>query len=650
MGTCTDINEARETRIALEQERTRLANLVALAPAVFCTFAWRPDGTSYFPYSGPAIADLFGVQPEDLTKDARRLFCVFQPDELAAIREALRHSADTATPWRSQFRIMPRSGCEKWIEAHANPTFEPDGSIVWHGFFADITERKRAEAGQQFLLRLDTELQATGSALEIAQVATRLVADHFELARCSLSSVDIARSEATLVTQYTRKGKPATAGKHSLRTWTLEPVAEMFSSGTAVAIDDTSCHPFTAPLYTEAFQPAGIESLMAVPMRRGGQWLGLLCLFCAESRCWTQADIDLARGAAERVWPAYEAARALESERAMHETLAASEQRLRLAVLASDIGIWEFNPVTLKRSWDARCRVIYGFPPDLELTPAVVMSCVHPEDCDAVEKALADHVDPDGSGHFDLEYRITPWNSAGLRHVYARGLMMFEGEGSRKRPVRGLGTLEDITAMKQAEQALRRANQELEQFAYAAAHDLQEPLRNVRLATQLLASRFQGEFDDDTNALLETAVEGPLRMQEMVKALLDYSRATVREDGVPSFADAEAVLATALKNLQAALREKVAQVLMGQAAHGAHERNAPSPSSSESDRQFAEIFRRRTQPRIHVGCGLRKGEFALFVQDNGMGIPPEYHDRVFRVFKRLHRDDVPGYRHWPFAL
>jgi light-regulated signal transduction histidine kinase (bacteriophytochrome) len=269
------------------------------------------------------------------------------------------------------------------------------------------------------------------------------------------------------------------------------------------------------------------------------------------------------------------------------------------------------------------------------------MSCIHPDDRSIVEKQIQSYVDPSGLGHFETVYRIITWKGSEVRYVYAQGQMFYEGEGAQRRSVRAVGTVQDITALKRGEQALIRANLELEQFAYAAAHDLQEPLRNVGLATQMLESRYKGKFDKNADSLLKVAVEGPVRMQAMVKDLLAYSRAVVMDEGTVLKADPNAVLQISLKNLAMAIEEKQAVITSDRLPH-----------VRMSELHLTQILQNLIgnslkysgpeTPRIHVGTDKRSGESIIYVRDNGIGIAPQHHERAFGVFKRLHTREIPG--------
>lgn len=186
------------------------------------------------------------------------------------------------------------------------------------------------------------------------------------------------------------------------------------------------------------------------------------------------------------------------------------------------------------------------------------------------------------------------------------------------------------------------ANQELEHFAYVASHDLQEPLRAVSSFAQLLARRYQGKLDPDADEYIGFVVEGAKRMQMLITNLLALSRIGTR--GQP-FApvDVEAVLQAAKENLAAAIEESEAVIT-----------HDPLPTVMGDQTQLTQLFQnlfgnaikfRRLEetPRIHVSAAWRDGGWRLFVRDNGIGIDPQFFERIFVIFQRLHgREEYPG--------
>lgn len=189
---------------------------------------------------------------------------------------------------------------------------------------------------------------------------------------------------------------------------------------------------------------------------------------------------------------------------------------------------------------------------------------------------------------------------------------------------------------------LQRSNAELQQFAYVASHDLQEPLRVVASYTQLLARRYRGRLDADADDFIEFIVDGVSRMQELINDLLTYSRVGTR-GGEPAPVDCGAVLADVLANLRASIEQTGARVT----------RDA-LPRVQVDGTQLMQVFqnlignalkfhRPGTSPRVHVSATRDGDEWTLTVADDGLGIAPEFHDRVFVIFQRLHtRDRYPG--------
>ena len=221
------------------------------------------------------------------------------------------------------------------------------------------------------------------------------------------------------------------------------------------------------------------------------------------------------------------------------------------------------------------------------------------------------------------------------------------------------GVSRDITARKRAEEALAqktrellRSNKELEEFAYVASHDLQEPLRMIASYTQLLARRYQGRLDSEADEFIKYAVDGAMRLQVLINDLLAYSR--VGTHGKPFAAtDCAEVVSRVLDNLKIAIEESRAAV-----------RHSPLPKLIADATQLTQLFQNlisnaikfhdREPPQIQISAERKKDPHAapqalplevwLFsVRDNGIGIEPLYFDRIFIIFQRLHgRERYPG--------
>jgi PAS domain S-box-containing protein len=196
-------------------------------------------------------------------------------------------------------------------------------------------------------------------------------------------------------------------------------------------------------------------------------------------------------------------------------------------------------------------------------------------------------------------------------------------------------------ALRQSVAELERSNIDLAQFAYVASHDLQEPLRMISSYLQLLARRYKGKLDADADDFIGYAVDGATRMQTLINDLLTYSRAGTRSKPFEA-TDCVLVLEQALVNLKEQIRKTSVVVT-----------HDPLPTVMANGSQLAHLFRNLIEnaikfhgdepPRVHISAKRKGDEWEVSVADNGIGIEPQYFDRIFKVFQRLHRkNEYPG--------
>ena len=193
----------------------------------------------------------------------------------------------------------------------------------------------------------------------------------------------------------------------------------------------------------------------------------------------------------------------------------------------------------------------------------------------------------------------------------------------------------DITDRHRAEDELIRSNEDLQQFAYVASHDLQEPLRNVASCLQMLEKEYKNKLDANGEQYINYAVEGAVRMKTLILDLLAYSR-VVTKGKAPERTDCEQILERVLKNLSLSITETGAVI-----THDA------LPTVLADDTQLLQVFqnliqnavkfRREAPPQVHLSAVRNKNEWLFSIKDNGIGIESRHLDRIFVIFQRLHK-------------
>lgn len=261
---------------------------------------------------------------------------------------------------------------------------------------------------------------------------------------------------------------------------------------------------------------------------------------------------------------------------------------------------------------------------------------VHPDDLTMIEEAWTNAEAE--SAKFEFEFRIRHHPDGSYRWHLGRVTPVFDEDG---RLSQWLGTGIDVDSQKRTEQALRQSNEELQQFAFAASHDLQEPLRNISAFAQLLARRFENKIDEEADEYIHYVVDGAKRMTSLVHDLLAFSRIS-REEVRVHLVPMELVLRNVLDNLRTSIAENQALVtwdalpeVMGNSA----QLSQVLQNLIGNSVKYRHPARRLT---IHISAVESPSEWIFSVRDNGQGFDPAYADRVFGVFHRLHGREVPG--------
>ena len=294
--------------------------------------------------------------------------------------------------------------------------------------------------------------------------------------------------------------------------------------------------------------------------------------------------------------------------------------------------VWTARPDGYFDYYNERWYQFTGFPResfgDMSWEPIL-----HPDDVKRCRDSWYGAVE---SGKpFQIEYRFRDRNENRWRWFMGRALPVLDPEGN---VLKWFGSWTDIDEQKNVEDDLRRANQDLEQFAFSASHDLQEPLRSVKIYSELLARSCGDGIDGEAQQYLTYLRNGATRMEMLLRDLLSYTQVT-KFDTPPQATDAGEALDASLTGLAGAIEEAGARV--------SHD---PLPSVPVHGTHLQQLFQNlignaikyrnpERPPIVHVSAERQNGSWVFSVTDNGIGIDPAYKENIFGLFKRLHRND-----------
>jgi len=317
-----------------------------------------------------------------------------------------------------------------------------------------------------------------------------------------------------------------------------------------------------------------------------------------------------------------------------------SEARLGLALEHNAMAAWQWDPVKDEVTSHGDMTRIFGIT---VRSAAQGLALVDPEDAPG-HRARVERIGREG-GSYRSEFRIRRADTGEVAWLEERATGISGEDGGILFIV---GVVADVTERKRAEEEIRRkneelvkANRELEEFAYVASHDLQEPLRMVNIYSHLLVKRFSAGAPE-AEQYAQFVRDGVVRMETLIKDLLTYSRTVQREDLPVGVAD----LSAALREAQTVLRPRIEESEAVIAAE-------PLPSVRGDTKQLAHVFQNllsnalkyrsaARRPEIRISAQQEGGQWVVAVRDNGIGFEQKHAERIFGLFKRLHKDEYPG--------
>ncbi|MDX1926696.1 MAG: PAS domain-containing protein [Pirellulaceae bacterium] len=416
MGCHLDITDRKIADAARSEALQRLEKITSRIPGVVYQFRMRPDGSSCFPYASEGMRVLLGVGPEEVREDGHKLFAYHHPDDEPALFASIEKSKNELSPWSHEFRFRFPDGSVRWISGNSIPEREPDGSTLWHGYMADVTERKQTEEA----------LERSRADLNEAQRVALMGSWHLDVASNKVQWSD----ELYRMLGFDPKQPPPPFTTHE-KLFTKESWEKLSAA-------------ITKTLNT------GVPYELELEMVRQDGSHGWMWVRGVAAQDENGVTVSL-RGVAQDI-----------TERKRTEAaLKDSEGRWRFALEGGRDGVWEWNVVDNTVLHSKRCLEILGFEEgDIGENADDWRELVHPEDLAQVTNHIWAHLEGK-TPYYKYEHRIK-CKDGSYKWIDARGLVISRDNNGK--PLRLIGTHADVTERKQAE-ALLRDNQALENSA-----------------------------------------------------------------------------------------------------------------------------------------------------------------------------------------
>jgi PAS domain S-box-containing protein len=479
LAMSSDVTALREAEQAAQQSHDLLTKLSAQLPGMIFQFEMRPDGSYRVPYTSEMIRSIFGCAPEDVREDFSPIVRAILPEDLPAVMTAIARSAKEVSPFDCEYRVQLPGRPARWIWARSTPEAQPDGSILWHGWNTDISERKRLEA-----------------ALAASEERLRLALD---ASNEGMWDWDLTTDVAVVNDQW-----------YHLRGFAPGEIPTTLNSWYSMTYpDDVAAVERALKDYLEGRAPAYRAEYRIVMKSGEVQWrmsTGKVVAWDAEGKptrlLGTDTDIN-------------------ERKLAEIERREAAE-KLRLALDTADIGIWIWDTTTNMMDWDDRLCDWYEIPDDVRRSKQYAdfwKARLHPDDLPRLTALLQESRRTGAPG--DAEYRIM-LPEGRVRHIRSAWIV--------ERDARLLGVNRDITEQKRIEEERlemeRRLfkSQHMESLGVLAggiAHDFNNLLTAI-LGNLELALMMDLSPVDEAKASIRNAITAGNRAAALTKQMLAY--------------------------------------------------------------------------------------------------------------------------------
>lgn len=550
----------------------------------------------------------------------------------------------TKRPIRGEVPFTGASGISGIYEYIFTPVLGPDGQVESiAGTTRDVTARKLREDRDRLLIALDDATRPLTDPLAITQTCARLLGQALQVNRCAYADVEADEDTFNLTGDYNR-GVPSIVGRYRFGQFGAECL-RLMREGKPYIVEDAETDPRTEGMLA-SYTATCIRAVICVPLLKENRFVAAMAVHQASPRAWQTEEVDLLLSMANRCWESIERTR-------VQRVLAESEQRLQLAVTTGKLGVWDLDLRTLGLTCSDLCKAHYGRSRDEPFAYDDLWTAIHPEARVRIQAEMADAIE--GRASFDAEFPVV-WPDGTVHWLSVRGEASYASDGT---PLRMVGVCLDITRRKrdaeELELARRRLEEharsleasvaertaklqetvsELEAFSYSISHDLRAPLRAMQSFASILAAECADQVSAEGREYIRRIIGASERMDRLIQDVLVYSRIARNEIPVEPI-DLDAFLSGILESYpqfsSANAEFEVAQPL------GAVMTNAAALTQCFSNLlgNALKFARPGVKPVVRIWTERHGGRVRCFVRDNGIGIDPAVHERIFGIFYQV---------------
>lgn len=571
--------ERKEAGEQLRFKDIQFQKLSENVPDLIYQFTRRPDGTYCVPIASSGIKNIFGCEPEDVVNDFTPIVRVIHPDDVERVINDIENSAKNLSLFTCEFRVQVPGKPVQWVLSRSTPERLADGSITWYGFNANITESKIAE---EKLIQLSQVVEQNPVSIVITNIQ---------------GNIEYANPKFLETTGYQLD---ELIGKNN----------RILKSGYTVAAE-----------YKQLWQA----------LKSGNSWQGEFHNRKKNGELyWETASLSPIKNAQGQTTHYLAIKEDITQRKLTEEARKRAVERNDLLVSHAPYCIHEIDLSGNLIAMNQSGLQMLGLQQEKDIIGVPYLNAVCADDLPRITQKLQDafkgqssvfeFASGDGK-YYQSSFIPLPELSGKIGHIMGISIDMTDQKNN------------EALLKKQAIE-LKSSNDELENFAYIASHDLQEPLRMVSSFLNLLNKKLDSQLDEESRQFIHYATDGANRMKILIKDLLLFSRVGANKELFSTFNMSD-ILQYSIQVLKDKIDDSRAVIDI-----------QAMPLVNGNKTLFNQLFvnllsnalKYHSAKQIKIDIGFTEDEMAytFFVKDNGIGIKPEYYERIFVIFQRLH--------------